>query len=491
MSSELRGILTHSRVYALGTVLNRSAGLVLLPVYTHLLPPEDFGLYSLVMITSELIGIFFGVGLVNAMACLYFDVDDERERQQIVSTAFIGFGGLAFVMSALLYPLAAFSNWVLFAPQDHIALFVIAYAALACSLLFDLGLGYLRLEKRSWEFLWVSLAKTILFLGFNILFVVGLKLGVIGIFYGTLLSSFFLAIGLAARILWQVGVVCSLPLLKKMVKIGLPLAPAGLADAAFQSTDKYFLNHIFAAGAVGQYALGGRVASLLHAFLTAPFAQIWVVRRLETLKQPGQREAFAGILTYFLMLLVTAGLTVVLFAPELFRLVASQDYAPAVAVVPLLVLAFIMLAINMHFEIGLYHAKQTKWLMGVSLLCALINVPVSYLLIVQWGILGAGTAVLLIYTLRTAITGWLSCAVCHVPLEFEWRRVGVILAMAGLCAGVAHLLLGVGISWAAAATKIGLLGLFLGSILVTGIMSADERRTLLALFKQSPRVSVL
>jgi len=156
----------------------------------------------------------------------------------------------------------------------------------------------------------------------------------------------------------------------------------------------------------------------------------------------------------------------------------------------LLVLAFIMLAINMHFEIGLYHAKQTKWLMGVSLLCALINVPVSYLLIVQWGIIGAATAVLLIYTLRTAVTGWLSCAVCHVPLEFEWRRVGAILAMAGLCAGVAHLLLGVDISWAAAATKMGLLGLFLGSILVTGFMSADERRTLLALFKQSPRVSV-
>ena len=43
--TESRLIWRHGRIYGVGNLLNRTAGLVLIPVYTHKLSVEEFGVY--------------------------------------------------------------------------------------------------------------------------------------------------------------------------------------------------------------------------------------------------------------------------------------------------------------------------------------------------------------------------------------------------------------------------------------------------------------
>jgi O-antigen/teichoic acid export membrane protein len=489
MTEELKTVWGHSRVYGLGTILNRGAGLILIPVYAHVLPAEAFGLYALVVMTTDLVGIFFGVGLVNAMACLYFDYPTQTERNRIVSTAFLSFGVLVLACGALIYPLALLSNMIVFGDQNHSQLFVLAYFGMIFSLLFDLGLGYIRLRKQSWVYLGVSLAKTLLFLSLNLWFVVALNMSVEGIFYGTLLSSLVLAIALVVAILKQVGMGFSKTALFQMLKIGLPLGPAAFADSLLEATDKYFLNRFFSPALVGQYALGNRIASLLNMFITAPFGQIWVIRRLETMQEPNEDVRYSNVFTYFIIVIASAGLGLALFGPEIIRLIASADYFPAVAVIPLLALSYIFIAVNMHFQIGIYHAKKTKFLMAISVSCLLMNIPMNFLLIPMMGMVGAALTMLATSALRAGLTAWANLTWCRKPIDFEWGRVAAILGSAALVYGIGFAALGTSVSVSGGVVKFGLLALFWISLFTARIMTEKERHSLWEFVRHPYRVS--
>ncbi len=56
-------VLRHGVVYFVGSLLNRSAGLILLPVYLHALSPAEFGVYAVLISLMDVVGIGIGLSL--------------------------------------------------------------------------------------------------------------------------------------------------------------------------------------------------------------------------------------------------------------------------------------------------------------------------------------------------------------------------------------------------------------------------------------------
>ncbi|MEQ8234313.1 MAG: oligosaccharide flippase family protein, partial [Gammaproteobacteria bacterium] len=77
---ELATIWKHGRVYSVANVLNRVAGLVLLPVYLHVLQPAEYGLLAVVTLTADVLGVVLGLGLGRALLRLYVGAADETAR---------------------------------------------------------------------------------------------------------------------------------------------------------------------------------------------------------------------------------------------------------------------------------------------------------------------------------------------------------------------------------------------------------------------------
>jgi O-antigen/teichoic acid export membrane protein len=442
-----------------------------------------------VLTATDIAGVLFGVGLVNAMACLYFDRTTPGERSLVVSTAFVGFGGLALVGVVLTAPLAYVLARIFFGSTAQHGLFTLALLGLLASLSVDLGLGYLRLGARSWTFVGVSLTRTVLLLSSTIFFVVGMDMGVAGIFCGTLLSGSLVAGALAIAILREVGVGFNRPLLGEMLKVGLPLSPAALGDSVVESSDKYVLNRYLGATVVGPYALGGRLAALLATFISAPFGQIWVVRRLETMRI-GEQAPFAQIFTYYVMVMTTAGLGLSLLAPEVVRALAAPEFASAAVVIPLLALAHIMTGVNTNLQIGIYHAKRTDLLLWISLACALASIPLQLVLAPRWGIVGAGAGMALINALRATLTGWAGHRWVGAQAGIEWRRSAATLALAAVCYGVGVGATGQSIGVGSFMVRLSVFGVFLAALVLTPIMSRAERRGLVRLLRHPADLAV-
>ena len=481
-SEELKAVWTHSRVYALAAILNRSAGFVLVPVYAHALSAADFGVYAVVVMLADLIAVGFSTALTGGLVRVYFDYEAEKDRNRVVSTTVIALGLVGLAVGALLLPLGWLSSHAMFGSPELSGLFALGYLGVVFTLLGEVGLNYFRLRQKSWIVLWGSCGKVVLFLCLNIYFVVVLELSVRGILLGTLISSFVLAAVLITGVIALTGVSFSRRALREVLGFGLPLLPTVLADTVMDMTDKAFLNRLASASLVGAYSLGGRVAALLHLFISIPFAQIWVVRRFEQISKSSDHAESAPIFTYFVIVITAAGLATAMLAPEIVRVVSSSDYEAAVVVVPFLVLSFILVAVKMQLQMGLYQAKQTGLLAANSFISAAVNIPLTYALVSRFGLIGAAVATLLTSALRASLTAWFGFRYCPVAPGFEWRRITAVIALAAVTYVCAILTIGTTVSVAGTAAKIGALAVFLALAAFAGI-GPRERKTFSGLIR--------
>jgi O-antigen/teichoic acid export membrane protein len=62
LSHELRRLGRHSAVYGLGGLVSRILATLLLPLYTHYLPPGSFGRVEIVTAATAVLAILFQMG---------------------------------------------------------------------------------------------------------------------------------------------------------------------------------------------------------------------------------------------------------------------------------------------------------------------------------------------------------------------------------------------------------------------------------------------
>ncbi len=432
-STEIQGIWSHARIYAIGSVINRAAGIVLIPLYTHLLPASEYGLYTIVVVTADMAAILISGVVGTAMVRVYLESEDLNRRAVVASTAFGCFAVLGVAAALAAHPMSKWGSQLLFSSTSNSQLLEFAIYSSILSLLFNLELDYFRAEKRPWVYLLLSSAKSVTIFIISFLLVAYLKLGVMGVVVGTATTFFVLGIGTLVALLRRTGLHFDKASARSMMHLGLPMLPARMADLSTEFTDKYFINSLVSAAAVGHYSLAQRLVSLLQSFIASPFAQVWIVRRLETLGDEHEQGVFARIFTVFLAAMAAGGLVIATYAPEVIAVISSAQYQAAAGLVPVLALSIAIMPIDMNFQLGIIHARKTVFLLHASLVAALVNVLFMFLLVRGYGVFGATVAMLLTNLVRVALVAWFSLRFCNSKLRFEWGHTALLLGGAIVC----------------------------------------------------------
>jgi glycosyltransferase involved in cell wall biosynthesis len=71
MKEEIGRLVKHTGIYGLGTILSRSVGFLLIPLYTRFLTPADYGVLELLDLTMFFSGIFCMMGISAAVFRFY------------------------------------------------------------------------------------------------------------------------------------------------------------------------------------------------------------------------------------------------------------------------------------------------------------------------------------------------------------------------------------------------------------------------------------
>jgi O-antigen/teichoic acid export membrane protein len=432
MLKYLKQLAGESAIYGLSSILTRFITIFLVPIYTRVFSPADYGHISLVLTTFALLSLMVVLGLDSAAAIFYYDVEEEVHKKKPIAN---WFWTQLFSSSLITVLISIFSkplSFLLFNTSQYWLVLIIAAVNLIFSTFNTILINWLRLKRKPIHTMVFSLTSSLLTISLNIFFVVYLKAGIIGVFYAAACSSLIFSIVsilLMREWLWPTHF--EWELLTKMLQFSLPLVPAALAYWISNSSASYFLNYTLTKEDVGLFQIGASLASGMLLF-TGAFQMALGPFVFSLSKNENSKELYANILLGYIIITSFLFLALSSFSFEILIILTREVYYSARYVGSILALNFIFLGLNYIGSIGLNLAKDNKPYMYAVFIAAGINVILFYVLIPVWGKEGAALSM----TLSTFISsGYIFYASQkRYPIPYSFKSCTIILCFAILLA---------------------------------------------------------
>ena len=173
MLSKLKSTAKSSFIYGIGNLSTKLIGLILLPLYTRVLPVGEFGMLAMLETTSQILITLFGLSLYNAFLRWYWEKEYSELRKSLFFTVLVF---LTFVVALMAVSLISTSKtlatFLLNNSQDYQLIRLMVITA-ALEILGVLPFTLMRVQERPVLFISSNILKFSVNLGLTIFFIVG------------------------------------------------------------------------------------------------------------------------------------------------------------------------------------------------------------------------------------------------------------------------------------------------------------------------------
>lgn len=429
-----RGPLFAGAGYAAASIGQRAPALLLLPLYTRALSPEDFGQLSLLMAIAIAVGFLLSFGLETAIFRAWFQHEgDPARRQQWLTTVatfmLVGpaVGGLLIIAAFSAVPGDPFG-----VPNGWIAL-AVACAALG-SMTTVLPFALLRAQERLSAYIALSLIFAATNAAATVTAVVILRWGVPGWLLGTIVG-YALTLAVAARITPWPSLrrnLLSRPDLTAALAFGIPLIPHFAANWTLQLSDRFLLAGLVSFSSLGIYSLAANLAiSVL--LVTSGLAQGTMPSYARARVVAAARGELTQMITNQVRIALLTGLLGALLLPLFVTELLPADYRAAAALCPWLSLAFTLGGLYfIPMNVISLMAGKTAWAWLASGTGAAVNLALIALFVPSQGLVAAAVATAVGYAvLLLTISAYASRAASEM-VAYDWPAVvqGALIAVA-------------------------------------------------------------
>jgi O-antigen/teichoic acid export membrane protein len=427
---QLKKTIKHSAIYAVGTILRRITGFVMLPIYTAYLTPADYGVVQLLSVAIELMGILVGLRITSALLRYYMLAKTEHDKNEVVSTILMT---VIFMSGIGVYILHLNSEWLMLlilGNSEYVFEFKLFVYTLLTNAVATTCLSYIRARQKPVLFVSIGAVTLVLQVFLNIIFIVYNELHVLGVVYSALISGALIATVLSAYVLINVGFKYSTTFLYRLFKFIAPLMFAAFGAFYVAYVDKYFIRVFSGLGDVGLYALAAKVSGVLMTFFEA-FNMSWAADRYEVYKKENAKviydQVFRGVGA--VLILVGAGLS--MFAGDLFRVMTQPAFYPATYIVPLLVIVVLVASAFMFCSFGVFLKERTRHVAEASWLKVIIATIGYVILIPYFGVFGA--AFTLAFATLIQLYWIYKKSILYYDMELNWKPISMMLMLSFAC----------------------------------------------------------
>ena len=417
MSTNLLKLFKGSLVYSLSGLAGRFIGVFLVPVYTRIFSPDQYGVIDLISTFIVFLNILLILGLDSAVGRYYVDTENKGDKKLTASTTLYSILAFSIVVVLLLILFSNKISILLFDTPVYSTILTVALASVPFSILFASFQNLLKWNYQPGLFAITSVGCLLIQASFVIYFVVFLKLGILGIYVGSLVTFIiFSGVGFwLTRSSYTLNF--SSRRLKELLYFGVPLIPLSLAHYIMTYSDRYFLNHFSGLHEVGLYGIGYKLASLISILLLG-FQHAWGPFVYSTYKNKNAKQVFSKTFDYVSIAICLGILALSLFSKEILLFFTTQEYIEAYKVVPLIMASIATYTLGGYFSVGIGIAKKNihrAWSGGVA---ALTNLVLNYLLIPPLGMIGAATATIISFLVLGGILTLISQRYYYIEYKF-------------------------------------------------------------------------
>lgn len=426
----LKSLFKDTAIYGLADFLFKFISFATFPFFTYVLSVDEFGVYSLLITLSSLIGLMIMCGLNSAVQRLYLEKNAAPENRHIIVSTGLWCFFISTCLMGCLFIIGLFFFPNLWDEKHQITSQMLIWTFL-CGVgmqIITFCLDVIRVEFQPWKYTLLIFIQNALLISLSLFLVIGLKLGVSGYIAATSLAY----LTMAPLCLWMIRhhlcLCLNYKIAKQMLHFGYPFIFAGFGYWMFASMDRWMLGELSNYNEVGLYSIAFKIASVL-VFINFAFGQAWNPIALRAYhSDPAYSIFYSRLLSIWFFTLIAISLFTSFFGYEILMLLTPLDYWKAAYLLPCICMSLALYGTTPILAMGITLENKTYHYSFAIGLAALSNFFLNWILIPSHGAQGAAIA-----TLCSNFILWmyyLRCSQSLHPIPLETKKLSFCLFIA-------------------------------------------------------------
>tara|TARA_B100000795_G_scaffold147040_1_gene110195 strand:+ start:1737 stop:2981 length:1245 start_codon:yes stop_codon:yes gene_type:complete len=411
-------VIKSSLIYLGSSVLNKAIPFLLLPILTKCLSPEEYGILSIFQLLISFSIAFVGMAMQTNISKNFFNYTKKQTSLMIGNILIVlSFTTLIyFIISLVLsfYYQEIFSvpsNWVIIIP-------VLSFMFMINTI----NLTILRNEEKAVLFGIYEIANTAVNMSVTILLLLTYHYGwysqALGI---TVAYAIFFIISLLHMqkngfILLRYDRAES----RKILKLSIPLVPHVVGGIIIALSDRFFIERMVSLEMVGIYTVGYMFGMVVVLFTDA-FLKAWSPWFYKMLSNADNTKKIKIVKYSYLYILATfiIAFSISMFAKFIIPYVVDIRYAGAEIYVFWIAIGYAFHGVYKILFPYLVHIDKTAFLGVSTVIAAALNLVFNYLLINQFGAIGAAYSTVLSFIVSASLVFWYQYRFIKMPWLFN------------------------------------------------------------------------
>lgn len=382
-------------IYGVGTVLQKIIGFVLLPFYTRVLSPSEYGVLDTLATLTFFVSTIFSLGLTGATSRYFFIADSEEEKKKLLYTS-ATLRLISYSIPLILFVIFSTRiSLLLFDTDAYSLVVVISGFMLFFSAQQDVQSHIFRFYREPVKYNVITILRTIISPVSGILLVVILQWGVLGATLANLITSvitltFAYFYFVRKKYIRQFSWVWA----KKMLTFGFPLIFTTILTWVNSVSDRFFLLHYQDLSQIGLYSIGNTFSQPIQLVnMALSMSSMVFVMTLYSEEKAKEKPETKALLTKiwhaYLAIAISIALFVSIFSYDIVKILTTEKYVGSILALPFLLFSQII-----YFSVdltgnGMTLKEQSKPYVWIMLIAAGLNFGLNFYFVPNFGFVGA------------------------------------------------------------------------------------------------------
>ena len=377
--------------YLICNILQKGISFFVVPFYVHYLTTSEYGHVSMFFSWREILMIFATLSLYSGVYTkAMVDYEDDRDRY---TSSMLGLTTILTIILFLLYIIAV-DRWNALLEIDDVTGFLLFASFLAFPPVSFWSVRQ-RVENKYKNMVALTMSKAICAPTLVILLMLKTDLRANAMIWGLLIVE--IAFGVFLYV-WQfVKGRCFYD--KKYwvhaLKFNIPLIPHYLSLIVLSQVDRLLVGSICGKDKAGIYSLAAQIALLMNVVTSAINGALipWLYQQFKVLNVSKVKQSS----NYMCILVGVLSILMMLVAPEIVRVIGTDEYLTSIWIIPPLVLGvYYTFVYGLYVSVTFYY-NETKYVMIATTIGACLSVLLNLLMLPRFGFIAAGYSSMLCY----------------------------------------------------------------------------------------------
>ncbi len=387
--NKYKKLAQNTAIFAIGTFSSKILSFIMVFFYSRAMHTSEFGMLDIIINTASLLLPIAMLGITNSI--IRFGLDNDFKKSDVFTTGVVAVGigfGILLLFCPLIMRIPDLKQYV-----------VILYAHIFMSAMRHICSFFVRAKGQLRLFAVDGVLSTFLTCLFTIIFLIPLKMGIVGYMLAIILADLCSVIFL----FWGAHLyefldfkTLNTSLTRKMIRFSLPLMPTSLLWWVVNVSDRYFVKYMIDDAANGLYAAAYKVPTVLT-LVSAIFLDAWQLSAVSENKSQLRNKFYSNVFKSFEGGVFVVGSVLILFAKFITYILLAPSYYASWQYIPVLILSTVF-SCFVVFLGNIYLAQSRNVATLVTTVAgAVINIILNYFLIRAYGTQGAAIATCISY----------------------------------------------------------------------------------------------